>query len=638
MSKKSENSLFNLFIIILLFSLINSKPRSKNVLVKADNKINFSCEQDIFYISIEVIFTSKPPKPYYTFTLTLDSPEDLQFKCILEYESSQIKCLHSFSSPEDYIEEGDLFKFPIVFPAIEGISWDYQTFLNEVFRRIYKSKFDCGGEKSEVMNEFTNKIYDLEGSIINIENGICQPARTTFLDYHKYSFDLSVSFTRGDLLNDLGNDTYLLQDIWIPLTTAGKKENDLSVIFAFCSSSDKLTKESSSNFKFNCYIPIELDNIFNDALEINSFFDKVYISKGNEIEPISINLNSKKIEDSLFEDDQGIICPINPVLTIEDKDSIIMGEYNTTKIFSFYIIGTLSNGYYKFKNGTMVELSQTYKDIKFDLIIQDNFINSEEKDVKVSCELPEGTPYDEEGEAIVKCSGKKLDPDNVDIVLNWNLKDNNNLKDIIIKWPKTHDAKRKNLYGYDLRGISIKQSDFGCRDNNFDFYVYIYDLGREPKLKFEMPLFSPKDTMADCKLFDKTTLKCSLNLKHKKIKKGTSIMLPEKGIINVIETMEGNKVNFLTDNFTEINNEKDLFVKAKENCGDNVVVGTLKDMGMSHKTSVVTYILIIVIIFAFIFGFVAYTTIKVRMYYNRGDKLTLHEESKISKTTDAVKK
>ena len=172
MSKKSENSLFNLFIIILLFSLINSKPKSKNVLVKADNKINFSCEQDIFYISIEVIFTSKPPKPYYTFTLTLDSPEDLQFKCILEYESSQIKCLHSFSSPEDYIEEGDLFKFPIVFPAIEGISWDYQTFLNEVFRRIYKSKFDCGGEKSEVMNEFTNKIYDLEGSIINIENAI----------------------------------------------------------------------------------------------------------------------------------------------------------------------------------------------------------------------------------------------------------------------------------------------------------------------------------------------------------------------------------------------------------------------------------------------------------------------------------
>ena len=31
-----------------------------------------------------------------------------------------------------------------------------------------------------------------------------------------------------------------------------------------------------------------------------------------------------------------------------------------------------------------------------------------------------------------------------------------------------------------------------------------------------------------------------------------------------------------------------------------MVVGTLKDMGMSHKTSVVTYILIIVIIFVII--------------------------------------
>ena len=219
------------------------------------------------------------------------------------------------------------------------------------------------------------------------------------------------------------------------------------------------------------------------------------------------------------------------------------------------------------------------------------------------------------------------------------MKENNNFQNIIIKWPKAYDGKRKHLYGYELKGISIRQSDFGCRENNFDFYVYIYDLGREPKISFQLPLYSPKDTAADCKLFDKTALKCSLNLKHKKLSKGTKIMLPEKGIINVIENYEGNKIDFLTYNFTEINNENDLFVKTKESCGDYLVVGALKDMGMSHKTSIVTYVIIMVFIFFFVICSAIYIAYKCKLNYDRGTKLTMLEESKNnSNITSAVKK
>lgn len=133
----SQKNLFNIFLIFLLINSISS-----SVLVKAGKKINFSCEKDILYISIDVIFSEKPEKEFYPFVLTLNSPENLQFKCMLQYEESKINCLHAFSYEDDYIEEKDLFKFPISFPAIEGITWDYKTFLNEVFRRIYHSKFD----------------------------------------------------------------------------------------------------------------------------------------------------------------------------------------------------------------------------------------------------------------------------------------------------------------------------------------------------------------------------------------------------------------------------------------------------------------------------------------------------------------
>ena len=57
--------------------------------------------------------------------------------------------------------------------------------------------------------------------------------------------------------------------------------------------------------------------------------------------------------------------------------------------------------------------------------------------------MPEGTPYDEDDEAIIKCTGKKVDATNVDVMLNWNVKENNNFGNIIIKWPKAYDGKRK---------------------------------------------------------------------------------------------------------------------------------------------------------------------------------------------------
>ena len=625
MVKKIAIYMFNIFLFLILINSISSAT-----LVKAAGNINFSCEQNVFYITMDVIFTKKPkPKrDFYPFILTLSSPEDLQFKCILHYKESKIKCLHSFSNENDFIEEGDLFKFPLNFPAIEGIIWDFNTFLNEVFKRVYKSQFSCGaGSNNKIFTENVNK-YDLEGSIIDIKKGSCEPASISKLDHHRYYFDLVASFNGGEILEDLDSNIFLIHDIWVPLITEELYGEDLPFAFAFCSSNEAINKTSISSYKLNCYIPIELDSIFKDTITINSFFDKVYIRKGNEIDLIGINFNIKQIENPLFEQENEIVCPNLPVFRVEDKDSIMMGEFNLSKVFTFFIVGTITNGYYTFKNGTMVELAQTYKEIKFNLIIQDNFIDSEENDVEVQCSLPEGTPYDEDDEAIIKCTGKKFDATNVDVMLNWNVKENNNFENIIIKWPKAYDGKRKNLYGYELKGISIRQSDYGCRDNSFDFYVYIYDLGKEPKISFELPLASPKDTMAECKLFDKTTLKCSVNLRHKKLSRGTKIELPEKGIINVIENYDGNRIEFLTHNFTEIGNENDLFVKTRESCGNYLLVGTLKDMGMSHKTSNITYVIIMVFVFFFVICSAIYIAYKCKLNYDRGTRLTEQEESK----------
>jgi len=319
---------------------------------------------------------------------------------------------------------------------------------------------------------------------------------------------------------------------------------------------------------------------------------------------------------------------------IESKDDITMGlYYNETNKYTFFLTGTLINGFYAFKNGTTIILNETYKDITFNLIVQDNLIDSDENDITATCVLPSGTPYDLEDKAVVKCIASKEKKSNinynVDITLNWNLKANNNFNDIIIDWPDEYDdLNKKNIYLYQLTGLSIRQSNYGCRNNNFDFYVYIYDLSREPKLYFDLPLLNPQDVTANCQIFDSTALKCTINLKHKKLSKGTKIELPGVGTENEIDTDEGNRVVFTMNNYSEINNENDFYIKTKEECGDYLVVGTLKDMGMSHKTSVTVFIIIIVVICLIIAGFLIYIIFKIRLRYKRGSKLTTSEESK----------
>ena len=645
MPKLMINSIF-LCIFCFLFHSINTK-----ILVKAGNEINFSCDRNIYYILIDVIFSQKPPKEYYPFNLMIYSSEELNFKCMLDFTKSKIYCFHAFSDELDYIVEDTHFQFPYPFPELDEIEWDYETFLQKVYRRVWDAKSECGNENIYNVKDINYKKWDLEGSLTKLENGRCITASVSKENFHKYTFDMTISLNSGEIIDRFKknpNTTIeLLQELWIPLLRQEDEdekdeENGGEFYFAYCSTSEKITNNNYSNLKLRCYIPIDLELIFNGAIRIGSFFDKIYIKQEQNVDIITIYIKTNDIEKqyaSLGEEENGIICPNQPVFTIDSKDDITMGLYdNTTNKYTFFLTGTLSNGYYAFRNGTVVELTETYKDISFNLVVQDNFIDSDENEVNAACILPNGSPFNEKSMAIIKCIAAKEQKsnqnNNVDIVLNWNIKENNHFNNIIINWPDEYDdINRKNIYGYQLMGLSIRQSNYGCHNNKFDFYVYIYDLGREPKLSFELPLSNPKNTIADCEIFDKTALKCSINLKHKKFSKGTKVMLPPLGSENIIDTDEGNRVIFTMNNFTQINNDHDFYVLTNEECGDYLVVGTLKDLGMSHKTSVALYIIIIFVICVIIAGLIVYFLYKVGIYYKKGKKLTSAEETKEANST-----
>ena len=623
--------------LILLYFIIESV--NCTVLVKAGNNIKYNCENNIYYINIDVLFSEKPKEEVYFFTLNLASPENLSFKCMLDYSKSQIYCSRAFSDEAESITKATYLQFPYPFPELDDIEWDYETFLQKIYRKVWTAGQDCGKEDILHTLNSDSKNWGIEGVVTSIENGVCKPASVNNEGISKYYFDMQISFNNSEFFDD--SKIEFLQEIWVPLLPREEskqktKNYQREFAFAYCKENNVNNNNNniSSNIILNCEIPIKENSVFNGIIKIGSFYDEIYINhnKTKSIVSLFVQVKDEQKYLTLLDKDQGIICPNQPLFTIENKNDISMGTYyKENNKYTFYLTGTLTNGYYVFKNGTTVALNETFKDIKFNLKIDDNLLESDEEDLYASCVLPYGAPFQAKRKAKIECIGikdkKGEQNNNVDITLNWKLKVNNNFTNIIISWPKTIDESyKKNIYSYHLTGLSIRQSNFACHSNNFDFYVYIYNLYHEPKISFSLPLTSPKSSMANCDLFDKTALKCSLNLKHKKLSKGDRVMLPELGSKNEIFNTDGNKIYFTMNNFSNINNDHDFYVNLEGECGDYLVVGTLKDMGMSHKNSVVTYVLIIVTISLIVLGFIIYIIWKIRTRRKRGAKLTTSEE------------
>ena len=642
MSLKKNLNFSTLLSIFLILIFIQS---SISVIIYAQKKPTYSCEHNVFIAKIEVNFSEKPSQEIIPFKMFLSYPSKFEVKCLLTYAEKKLYCLRTLSDENDEVPE--MLQLPYPFPKLDNIEWDYESFLSKVYRQVYYTDENCEEEE-------TNLNWDSKGKINYLENGYCKPAKTVESNIHYYYFDIFINFSKGSVINNLSNDgsIELLQEMWIPLMPTNEikknKENPTyqrNYPFAFCNTNNKITKNNLSSVKFTCNIPIQYYSEFRGIVKIKPYFDLFFVKiNDKDVKLISTYIQTTQDEImTLDEGTQGIICPNIPIFNIPtSKEGIIMENFfPASNEYTFTLKGTLSNGYYAFKNGTTVELSETYKDINFDLLIQDNLYKSKEtNDVLVKCKLPMGTEYDEKNAAIVTCRGKKdsqsVRNNNVDIVINWELKENNNLGNIIIIWPFEYggSVKKKNIFAYELTGLSIRQKDYGCRYNNFYFYVYLYDIGYEPKFTFELPMQAPNKN-AECKIFNKKTLKCNLNLKHIKLFSGYRVTLPKPGEVKEVYT-SGNIVKFTMANYSQINNDHDYYVVTEEPCGDFMMVGTFKDMGMSHGGSVGVTIVLILFVISCILGIIGYISYRINKRLKRGKRLTSSEETKTVPNTSKI--
>ena len=335
------------------------------------------------------------------------------------------------------------------------------------------------------------------------------------------------------------------------------------------------------------------------------------------------------------------ICPDVPVFEIENiKDGIVYKPIpDEDDKFNIILSGYLKNGY-KVLEKKIIPLKSTPTEIEFNLSVINNLAQDvSDKKNNMSCSINSGAEFNDEEKTEIKCLGKRTQQaeiPNTDLSINWATKENKYLKNIFIKWPKDLTIHSKKIYSYEIYAISIRKVDFDCYDNKFYFYVNILDLHSEPQISFQIDMLKPENMKADCKLYSSNLLKCVLDLRLKKIKKGTNIRLPLPGNYN-ISTSEGNYINFTVFNFKDENNTDiaDEGIITEETCGNNVLVGAIQDIGYNYVSTIVI-IVCMFIIFGVIVFFIGICVAYEITHRGRKGKYFAHvEEKNVNNTTIA---
>ena len=633
-------SIFLLFSFLFTFSI--SETKEDIIVYPKDNNIISYCHDDAFYIKFDVKFSRNLTK-IIPFEIELPLPNRLPFKCIIDGPKSNIFCFHSFNNFVWSLGLDSRMEIPYSFPYIEGIRWDYDSFLRRIYRYLWRTTENCGLIYSieKFMGEKVGDNAKMIMDVSEISGGKCTASK------FDYSFNMKLKLSGGEYIDELkkakeNKKNYkinFLNKFYVPILIGDKREKGLTTFrkdyeykYALCNYEEEINQnnfDKEEGFNFQCHIPVSRYIKFKGPLQIKPFSDLIYTTltdtegkKSNNLIQVKFeilassqakeelrnlkptNYNPIKEPNFLILDSNLniYICPDIPTLTIKNyNEGIQFGGINTSgSKFLFLLYGYLSNGY-EYINGSLTYLDITKEEIKFFLKVTDNLETDEQKK-SVKCTIPSGSSINKNALVEVRCIGARppiRTNNNTDLTLNWAWDTNNNFDDILIRWP--YDlTKKKHIFFYDVRGLSVKKSDFGCFENKYFFYLYVYDLKAEPKISFNLPLTYPKDTKAICRLYNSVTFKCIIDLRLKRLSKGDKVIISNEEN-KYVGNPESNIVLYKVSNDSE-SSQFNFVIPVEEDCGDFILVGVLKDIGYTYLQVIIIIVCSLVGIAVIVFG------------------------------------
>ena len=295
--------MFSFILLIILFSLVQLQTKSMIIIYPSDNNITDYCSKNTYYFEFECKFSEKLNQ-IIPFEMEIPLPNRLPFKCVIDGPKSKILCFHSFSNYVWSLNDNSRIELPYSFPEIEGIKWDYDTFLTKIYRYLWRNKGNCGLEleqlndgslvNNEIIKDLNNDKKQKSELIVNIEeiiDGRCYSSK------YDYSFNMILKFINGEIVEELKNaknsktkkKVSFLHNIYVPLLLGEKKKKgattfkkDYEYKYAACKYNGYITQDNFDNNEglyFECHLQINKYKSFQGPLQIKPFTDFAYITK-----------------------------------------------------------------------------------------------------------------------------------------------------------------------------------------------------------------------------------------------------------------------------------------------------------------------------------------------------------------------
>ena len=669
---KNHHTIIIFIFFSFLVSFSHSEDEADIIVYPKDNNIVQYCRDNAFYIKFDVRFSKNLTK-IIPFEIELPLPNRLPFKCIIDGPKSNIFCFHSFNNYVWSLAADSRMEIPYSFPYIEGIRWDYDSFLRRIYRYLWRTTENCGLTYAREIGYGDNPVANVDNvkmvlEVSEISGGKCSASK------YDYSFNMKLKLNEGEYIDQLkaakeNKKNYkmkFLNKFYVPVLIGDKRERgtttfrkDYEYKYAICNYDEEINQnnfDKEDGFNFECHITVSRYIKFKGPLQIKPFTDLAYISSTDtegktsnnliqikfeilassqtkepseqrNLKPVGINQINEPNFLILDSNLNIYICPDIPTLTIKNyNEGIQFGGINTSgSKFLFLLYGYLSNGY-EYVNGSLTYLDMTKEEIKFFLRVTDNLETDNQKK-SVKCTIPSGSSINKNILVEVRCIGPRppiRTNNNTDLILNWAWEQNNNFDDILIRWP--YDlTKKKHIFFYDVKGLSVKKSDFGCFENKFFFYLYVYDLKAEPKISFNLPLTYPKDTRAICKLHNSVTFKCIIDLRLKRLAKGDKVIISNEEN-KYVGNPESNIVLYKVSNDSE-SSQFNFVIPVEEDCGDFMLVGALKDIGYTYLQVIIIIVCSLVGIALIVFG-IAFCIIYEITHRDRKGGFYRHKDEK----------
>jgi len=274
-------------------------------------------------------------KEYKNFYLNVTHENGLLFKCILDPDKSQIICLTNLESQMTFLDTIDPITLPYPFPHVDGIEWDYKTFVKIIYRRAIYLDEQCGTNVTQSsISKLKSSKWDLITKVNKVYDGQCLISETSD---NFYSFQINLNIVGGKLQEALASDKKaeikFLQNMTLPfyIGTLHQYIETMNMYYmheyyklAFCYPLEDITSSNyldKNGIDFKCNIPISEQYIFNGPVKVTSFSDDIYskvINDENESKTGYISIYFSTEKDPKINENQNYNDDENE--KIEDKD------------------------------------------------------------------------------------------------------------------------------------------------------------------------------------------------------------------------------------------------------------------------------------------------------------------------------